>query len=1014
LRFRQERYVSEELYQRAAELARTRKLPESTYRLQFHAGFTFKDAIAIAPYLRDLGVTHVYASPYLKARPGSTHGYDIVDHRELNPEIGTYEDYAAWVRTLKKCGLGQILDIVPNHMGVATNDNPWWNDVLENGLASRYAEYFDIAWQASDRDDLRERVLLPVLGDTYGEVLEAGELKLSFGSGAFWVSYYERRFPVAPRSYALVLGLRGDELARRLGADSAELQEYQSILTAVGHLPDRTETAPTKVEERRREKEVIKRRLSELAARSEAVRAFVEENVAQLNGTVGDPRSFDRLDELLNRQCYRLAFWRVATDEINYRRFFDVNDLAALSMEREEVFAAAHERILNLLADETLEGLRIDHPDGLYDPRQYFHRLQRHYLLALARREFEARPGGGPEGWQQAEENLARRIEAALSSAPSDASVRRWPLYVVAEKILAPDEPLPAEWAVYGTSGYEFVNAVNGLFVDASGERPLTRLYREFVEDYTRFPEVVYRCKRLILQASLASELHMLARQLDRLARKGRSTRDFTLDTLREALREVIACFPVYRSYISDESGVREEDRRQVTIAVSRAAGRNPLTGPQVFAFIRRMLLLEFPDGATDADKAEQLRFAGKFQQVTSPVTAKGGEDTAFYRYFRLVSLNEVGGDPTRFGTLPAELHRFLADRQARWPYALSPLSTHDTKRSEDIRSRLNVLSELADEWAAAVRRWAEMNAPRKREVGGEPAPDANDEYLLYQTLVGAWPLEPSSPEEYSKFKSRVGAYVVKALHEAKAHSSWVNPNAEYDQAAQAFVERLLDPDSAGDFLLDFRQFHRKVSHFGLLNSLSQTLLKVTCPGAPDTYQGTELWDFSLVDPDNRRPVDYGRRRDMLSSLSQAADGGGGIPDLVSQLLAAPEDGRVKLYVTHKALCCRRDHPALFAEGEYLPVAASGAKSDHVFAFARRLNGVPALVAVPCLVARLCGEAGALPTGAVWGDTRLVLPEEFSAREWRNVFTGERLTRSEFSAREVFRTFPLALLIRNE
>ncbi|WP_439624338.1 malto-oligosyltrehalose synthase [Gemmata sp.] len=998
----------DELISRALERAAGRRPPESTYRLQFHAGFTFRDAAALAPYLRDLGVTHVYASPYLKARPGSTHGYDIVDHRVLNPEIGTREDYDAWVAALNACGLKQVLDIVPNHMGVATNDNPWWNDVLENGPASKYAEHFDIAWHASDRDDLRDRVLLPVLGNSYGDVLEAGELRLSFEAGAFWVAYYDRRFPVSPRSYALVLGHRLDDLEARLGAEAPDLSEYQSVLTAVGHLPDRTETDPAKVAERQREKEVVKRRLADLTARSDAVRQFIDETVALYNGTPGDPRSFDRLDELLGRQCYRLAYWRVATDEINYRRFFDVNDLAAVSTEREEVFRAAHELVLALLTDGTLEGVRIDHPDGLYDPQGYFHRLQRAYVLALARHAYEADPAGAATPWAEIEPAAVERVEARLAEIAGATGARRWPLYVVAEKILGAAEPLPGEWAVYGTSGYEFVNAVNGVFIDAAGERPLTRLYRELVEDAPRFAEVVYRCKRLVLQASLASELHTLTRQLDRIARKGRKTRDFTLNTLREALREVIACFPVYRSYISDLGAVHDADRQYVEAAVRRARARNPLTGPSVFDFVRRTLLLEYPDGATDADAAEQRRFVGKFQQVTSPVMAKGLEDTAFYRYVRFVSLSEVGGDPGRFGTSVEGLHWFNADRQAKWPYGLSPLSTHDTKRSEDVRARLNVLSEIPDEWGEAVRRWVRTNAGLKRAAGDETAPDVNDEYLIYQTLVGAWPLD-GSPEVLSGFMTRVQDYVVKALHEAKARSSWVNPNGDYDRAAREFVAKLLDPAASQAFLDDFRPLLQRVVRLGLFNSLSQTLLKLASPGVPDTYQGTELWDFSLVDPDNRRPVDYDRRRELLGGCTAAAAlTGDALLKWTADVLAHKEDGRVKVYVTHRALACRRDHPGLFSEGEYAPLAAAGARADHLFAFARTHAGASAVVAVPRLVAKLCGGA-AEPLGDVWGDTTLAVP----AGRWRNVFTGEVLTAADaLPAADVFRHFPVALLVR--
>jgi (1->4)-alpha-D-glucan 1-alpha-D-glucosylmutase len=946
-----------------SSLTSTHLFPESTYRLQFHAGFTFRDATRIVPYLRALGITHVYASPYLKARPGSTHGYDIVDHRVLNPEIGTLEDHDAFVAALHEHGMGLILDIVPNHMGVATNENPWWDDVLENGPSSRFAEYFDIAWKTAARPELQDKVLLPVLGETCGDVLESGQLKLTFDGGGFALHYYERRFPVAPRTYSLVLSLRTEELERRLGADSGDWAEYQSILTAIGHLPDRTDTEPAKVTERQREKEVIKRRLAELAARNDTVRGFIEENVAIFNGTPGDPHSFDLLDELLTHQCYRLAYWRVASDEINYRRFFDVNDLAALAMEREEVFNATHDLIFKLLDEGKLDGLRIDHPDGLYDPRQYLQRLQ-----------------------------------------------DRRPVPVWVEKILGAGETLPADWPVTGTTGYEFVNAINGLFVDKSAELSFTRLYREQVEDYTRFAEVVYRCKRLIVVTSLASELNMLAQQLDRLAQKRRQSRDFTLNGLRAALREVIACFPVYRSYISD-SGASQIDREHVETAVHRAALRNPLMSSSLFRFVRDMVLLVSPEGASDADKAEQRQFAGKFQQVTSPVMAKGLEDTAFYRYNRLVSLNEVGGNPGQFGITAETLHKFNADRQAHYPRGLAPLSTHDTKRSEDVRARINVLSEMPDEWRDAVKRWTEFNAPHRVQVGSATAPDANEEYLIYQTLIGAWP--PGTDRASEEFTERIAAYLVKALREAKVNSSWVNPHAAYDGAVQDFIRHILDSERSQAFLNDFLPLQKKVARCGAFNTLSQTLLKITAPGVADTYQGTEVPDFSLVDPDNRRPVDYRKRQAMLNDLRGAANSGDRAA-FVRGLTDSVEDGRAKLFLTWRALSARREHPGLFAEGEYIPLAVEGAKAEHVFAFARRLNGVTAVVVVPRLLARLNPDHARAPVGDVWGDTHVALGELAPGAGWRDLFTERSLPANDgLLAADLFAHFPVALLFRD-
>ncbi|HXG11105.1 MAG TPA: malto-oligosyltrehalose synthase [Gemmataceae bacterium] len=1003
-----------------------RRLPEATYRLQLHAGFTFRDAAGLVPYLRELGISHCYASPYLKARPGSTHGYDIIDHRVLNPEIGSEEDYNAWIEAMHAHGMGQILDMVPNHMGVVGNENAWWNDVLENGPSSPYAGYFDISWYASPRPQLHGRVLLPVLGDPYGKALESGQLRLEYAAGAFTICYFEHRFPVAPRSYGLILGRRLEELERRLPADDPALIEYQSILTAVKHLPRRTETDPDRVAERQREKEVIKRRLAALTQDSAVVREFLEETVALFNGKPGDPRSFDPLDELLDDQAYRLAFWRVAADEINYRRFFDINELAALSMERPEVFAATHELVLRLLAEGKVNGLRIDHPDGLYDPRQYLQRLQEAYMLARARHLFESRPEYRGLDWKEVEEDCKLQIaNCKLPIVGGQGAARgrecAWPLYVVVEKILGTGEPLPDDWPTYGTSGYDFLNMVNGLFVDAANAPAFSRIYRDWIQDTTPFAEVVYQKKSLILRVALSSELHMLAHQLDRLAQKDRWSRDFTLTSLRHALREIIACFPVYRSYIDD--AVHDSDRRYVERAVARAKAKNPAISASVFNYVRDMLLLKYPTSASEEDRAEQRRFVGKFQQVTAPVMAKGLEDTAFYVYNRLLSLNEVGGDPARFGLAPAVLHRYFQERQARWPWAFSALSTHDTKRSEDVRARLNALSELPEEWKECLDRWARLNGPHRSQVEEEgPAPDPNEEYFLYQTLLGAWPLEPYSAEEYAQFVERIQTYVMKALHEAKVHTSWINPNPAYDEAVQRFVARILDPEVSGPFLDDFRTFQRKISHFGLFNSLAQTLLKITAPGVPDTYQGTELWDFSLVDPDNRRPVDYECRQQMLGELKErVAAAGERLPPLARELTAAKEDGRIKLYVTWRALQCRNAYPGLFAVGDYLPLEAVGACSDQVFAFARRQGATWAVVAVPRLLTRLLSGPPELPLGReVWQDTLLLLPEIEPGRQLSNVFTGERLTAAErpgsscLLLADVFANFPVALLLTQE
>jgi (1->4)-alpha-D-glucan 1-alpha-D-glucosylmutase len=998
-------------------LAGRQRFPEATYRLQFHEGFTFRDALSLVPYLRDLAITDCYASPYLKARPGSKHGYDIIDHRLLNPEIGTEADYDAWVATLRNNGLGQVLDIVPNHMGIVGNENVWWNDVLENGRSSPYAEFFDIAWDASPRPELQGRVLLPVLGDPYGEVLESQQIRLEYAAGTLTLHYFEHRFPVAPRSYGLVLGHDLPVLEQLLQPQDPALIEYQSILTAIGHLPRRTDTEPAKVVERQREKEVIKRRLAALTESSAVVRAFVEGNVARFNGTPDEQRSFDLLDELLDDQAYRLSYWRVASDEINYRRFFDVNELAALSMERLEVFEATHEFILGQLRGGKVSALRIDHPDGLYDPKQYLDRLQDHFIRGCAHDVFDADPAFRGQDW----ETVAGPLQEAVTRARSQGREGQlWrPLYTVVEKILGLTEPFPDDWPTNGTSGYTFLNMINGLCVEAASAPAFTQLYQRWTRDETPFAELVYQKKFLILQVALASELHMLGYQLDRLAQLHRRSRDFTLHGLRHALREVIACFPVYRSYISDE-GIHETDRRYVQAAINRARFKNPSLSASLFNFVRDMLLLRYPESATEIEQADQRRFVGKFQQVTAPVMAKGMEDTAFYIYNRLLSLNEVGGAPDRFGVAPEALHRYLMDRQTRWPYTMSATSTHDTKRSEDVRARLNVLSELPAEWEEHLRRWGEWNHPHRTKVDEESAPDANEEYLLYQTLLGAWPLGPGGTGEHAELVDRIQAYMGKALREAKVHTSWINPNPAYEEAVQHFVARILDESQAGAFLEDFRAFQRKISHYGLFNSLAQVLLKITAPGIPDTFQGTELWDFSLVDPDNRRPVNYELRQRLLRQLQERLAARANQVELARELVQTRDDGRIKLYVTFRALTCRRDNPSLFSSGEYVPLEVTGPRQAHAFAFLRRLGGTAAVCVVPRLLTRLTGQPGGLPLGKeVWQETVVNLPGSESGRRLVNRFTGERLTlvgeggRIGLRLGEIFAHFPVALLTRS-
>jgi (1->4)-alpha-D-glucan 1-alpha-D-glucosylmutase len=961
----------------------TTKFPLSTYRLQFNREFTFRDAARLVPYLASLGITHCYASPYLRARPGSMHGYDIIDHNSLNPEIGSPEDYEGFVTELHHHGMGQVLDIVPNHMGVMGSDNAWWLDVLENGEASTYAGFFDIDWDPI-KDELQGKVLIPILDDQYGSVLERGELKLLFDAerGEFSIFYYEHRFPINPREYPRILGFRIELLEQKLGPVHDDVLELQSIKTAFGHLPTRHELTPEKVAERNREKEVQKRRLAALCARTPEIRQFLLDNVINLNGTVGDPRSFDALHELIKAQAYRLAQWRVAADDINYRRFFDINDLAALRMENEAVFQATHRLILELVAQSKVNGLRIDHPDGLYDPAKYFRELQR------------GMPGVNPP------------------SSREDKSC-----YLIAEKILTGDERLRKEWPVQGTTGYEFANLVNGLLVDKTAATRVERIYRSFVGEPVEWDKLVYDCKKLILKVALASELNVLANLLSRIALSNRRTCDFTLNSLRSALAEIIACFPVYRTYVT-ENEVSKEDQKYIEQGIAAGRKKSNAADLSVFDFIRRILLVEANGEEPQWYRRAIVRFAMKFQQVTSAVMAKGLEDTAFYRYNRLVSLNEVGGDPGRFGVSVEEFHRANQKRLQCWPHSMLATSTHDSKRSEDVRARINVLSEIPAVWRLSLRRWRDANRSRKHWVDGKHAPYRNDEYLLYQTLVGAWPLEPLDGEGWQKFSDRIEQYMLKAAREGKEHTSWANPNSEYEAALAHFVRAILDRRRKNRFLGDFVEFHERISRAGMFNSLAQVLLKLASPGVPDVYQGNELWDYSLVDPDNRRAVDYGRRQNALQELRTSAQGAAdNLVSFARELLDHMEDGRIKLYVTWKGMCFRKQHAELFQSGAYIPLTVRGQRGDHVCAFAREREGVMAIVAVPRLCAALLGDRKDRPTGVeVWGDTRIELPPEIRRASYRNVFTGEAIVAEQngegpsLTLSSVLGNFPVGLV----
>jgi (1->4)-alpha-D-glucan 1-alpha-D-glucosylmutase len=953
------------------------RIPLSTYRLQFNCDFTFNQACEIVPYLSALGITHLYASPYLKARPGSRHGYDIIDHNMLNPEIGTYEAFEQLCATLAEHGMGQVLDVVPNHMGVQGGDNAWWLDVLENGQTAAHAGFFDIDWTPV-KVKQHGKVLLPVLGNHYGAVLENAELQLRFdaGRGEFGIYYFTHHFPVDPAQYPQILAYRMERLNSHLGQDNPLLMEYQSLITAFRNLPARDEGSPARQIERRRDKDVHKRRLADLVGHASDIRLFLDENLRLFNGRAGDSASFDQLHQLIEAQAYRLAYWRVASDEINYRRFFDINDLAGLRIENDEVFDATHQLLLRLVQEGKLDGLRLDHPDGLYDPEAYFCKLAAQCM--------------------------------AVGRAP----------YLVVEKILAVNEALRKSWPVHGTTGYEFANLLNGLFVATGAAKRMERLYNNFIGDHVNFDDLLYRSKKLVMETALAGELNVLANLLSKIAEADRHTCDYTLNGLRMALSEIVACFRVYRGYISVRE-VMAEDSRNIEQAAAAAKRRSTAADTSIFDFLCDVLTLAAAKGKSLSYHEQVLEFALKFQQFTSPVMAKGLEDSSAYIYHRLLSLNEVGGDPRRFGVTRSAFHRANQARVEQSPHSMLATSTHDTKRSEDVRARLNVLSEIPAAWRLALRHWCRANNSLKHIVDGMAVPTLNDEYFIYQTLLGIWPLGEPDINEITRVSARVKEYLIKALREAKVHTSWINPNIAYEDAVVAFADALINSDVESEFMTDFRPFQRRIALLGMFNSLSQTLIKFTAPGVPDIYQGCELWDFSLVDPDNRRPVDFGCRRSMLAALQTlAAQTLQQRSAEVRALCDTLENGRAKLLVVSSALAIRKRWPEVFQQGNYVPLSVKGEQAAHLCAYARIAGEHIVITVAPRFFTQLLGEADRLPLGEkIWGDTTVEVPFHRHHRQYTCVFTGKvlkpepQLTRWCLPVAQVLAEFPVGLII---
>lgn len=921
------------------------RIPAATYRLQFNAEFRFDDARAITSFLAKLGISDLYASPILKARQGSGHGYDVVDPNVLNPELGTDDDLTLLHEELKRHDMGFLLDIVPNHMA-ASSENAWWTSVLENGPQSRYLHYFDIDWRPvpTTQGETVNKVLLPILGKPYGEAVESQEVQLAFDADGLHFNYYDRRLPLAPHTYKIVLR----ECVESLPEDGVGI-EIRDLVQG-----DQTIT----------NSRFVKDTLWRIYEQSPAFREALDAALVKFNGVAGQGESFDAIDGLLDGQWYRLAYWRIATHKINYRRFFDVTDLVGVRIENPEVFEARHKKIISLVSEGKVTGLRIDHIDGLHDPVGHMRKLQ----LRMG--------DGGAAG-------------GSITTSDGDDASQRSPqnFYVVVEKILAHDETLRTDFAVSGTTGYDFLDSVNALQVDPAGLKQLDDFYREYTGITTSYEDLCYQRKKQVIHELFSGEMRGLGKQLGELSMHDRNARDFVPSDLLVALTEITACMDVYRTYVRDGE-ITELDRDRIRRAVALARKKTGTELDQrIFDFIERTLLLA-PPSYVQHEHDRWAAFVMRWQQFTGRVMAKGVEDTSFYNFNRLVSLNEVGSEPERHDFEPvSQMHAFNARRAEDWPHTLNVTSTHDTKRGEDVRARLNVISEIPDEWANAVREWSSLTA----DLRHHGLPDPNEELLVYQTIVGMWPLEES---EVPGVPDRLRAYLEKAAREAKTHTSWIAPDPEFESRFLAYSDALVKDRR---FLDAMRPMQELLAFHGFINALSQAIGRIFSPGVPDLYRGTELWDLNLVDPDNRRKVDYDLRIAMLDELerqTQAYD--------VKPVVDGWRDGRVKLYTIWRALDARRRHIDALRDGDYQSVAASGEHARSIFSFTRA--GRIAVIA-PRLTTRVYRDSALRPRS--WGDTAVTLEDT-----WKNIFTGETFSANRLLMRDVLARFPVAVLER--
>lgn len=929
------------------------QIPIATYRIQFNPCFGFDDGKAIVAYLAQMGVSHLYASPIFTPRQGSTHGYDTVNPSEINPELGGIEKFLELRQKLQDYHMGWIQDIVPNHMAF-DSQNHMLVDVLENGPDSQYRNFFDIDWN-HHYGGIRGRLLAPFLGKFYGDCLENGELQLQYDKTGLTINYYTLKFPIRIESYYLVLTYNLGHIREKLGRDHPDFVKLMGVLYMLKYIPSGEEGR-----ERYDQIRFIKRMLWELWNDSPEVQQYITDNIRIFNGESGKPESFNLLENLLAEQFFRLSYWKVGNEELNYRRFFTVNELICLRVEEQQVFDTTHELIFQLIAEEKFNGLRVDHIDGLYDPTQYLNRL----------REY------APES------------------------------YLVVEKILELAEELPVNWSIQGTSGYDFLGQVNYIFSQPASEKKFDEIYHRFLGRTVKCQELIDQNKRLIIGKHLAGDIDNLANMLKQICDSDRYASDFTIYGLKAALVEIMALFPVYRTYINSAEASKA-DREYIQQVINQAKHNIPNFLNEV-AFIEKFLLLDFDEFLTEENREQWLHFLMRLQQFTGPLMAKGVEDTTDYVYNRLISLNEVGSHPAHFGRSQEDFHNFNTFRFTQWPHAMNATSTHDTKRAEDVRARINILSEIPEEWEENLKQWREINASRKNTVGGMDVPTPNDEYFFYQTLIGAFPWYS---DEYPNFVERIKAYIIKAIREAKVHTAWLKHDTDYENAFTEFAERVLKEDENNEFLPSFRPFQRKIQFYGFLNSLSQTLLKITAPGVPDFYQGSELWDLSLVDPDNRRPVNYELRKQYLEDIKTkiAMD----LPSLITELLQNPEDGRVKQFLIYQALKARKEYLDFFQRGGYQKITVAGSLKSHIITFARELGEQKIIVIAPRFLTSLI-EEGEYPLGEqVWQETRIVLPTG-STQAWHNLITGQQVQGDDtLWIRDILQSFPLAVLVNS-